>query len=190
MAELILGLVVFFAGHSVSIFAEPWRDRMAARLGVWVWQGLYAVVALIGLLLIVAGYGTVHHDAALLYTPPFWVRQLTLLLMLPVFPLLIATYLPGRIRTAARHPMLLAVMLWALAHLVSNTTLPDLLLFGGFLLWAAVDRVSMNRRVQRPLHEVPPSRYNDGIAVVGGLLLYIAFLLGVHHWLIGVSPIP
>ncbi len=83
-----------------------------------------------------------------------------------------------------------AVLVLALVMLLEMGTMWQRLGPIAFLLWAAVDRVSMNRRVQRPLHEVPPSRYNDGIAVVGGLLLYIAFLLGVHHWLIGVSPIP
>ena len=82
----------------------------------------------------------------MLYTPPTALRHVALLLMLPVFPLLVAAYVPGRIKTMAKHPMLLATKLWALAHLLANGTLADVLLFGGFLVWAVADRISVKRR--------------------------------------------
>ena len=112
--------------------------------------------------------------------------------MLPVFPLLFAAYLPGRIRSAAKHPMLLAVKLWATAHLLANGTLADVLLFGGFLAWAVADRISVKRRPAVEAHEVPaapPRPANDAIAVVGGLAVYAVFVFWAHRWLIGVSPL-
>jgi uncharacterized membrane protein len=108
-----------------------------------------------------------------------------MVLLVPVFPLLLATYLPGRIQAAARHPMLAATQLWAFAHLLANGTLADVLMFGTFLVWAVLDRISMTHRRQRPLPSLPPSRANDLVAVVGGLALYAAFVLWVHGWLIG-----
>jgi uncharacterized membrane protein len=66
----------------------------------------------------------------MLYTPPTWLRHVAFLLMLPVFPLLFAANLPGRIRTATKHPMLAAVKFWALAHLLANGRLADVRLFG------------------------------------------------------------
>jgi uncharacterized membrane protein len=107
----------------------------------------------------------------------------------PVFPMLLATYLPGRIQSTLKHPMLAAVKLWAVAHLIANGTLPDIVLFGSLLVWAVADRISLKHRVQGPIPSAPPSSANDAIAVIGGLLLYVAFILGVHQWLIGVSPI-
>jgi uncharacterized membrane protein len=112
--------------------------------------------------------------------------------MLPVFVLLLAPYLPGRIKAMAKHPMLLAVKLWALAHLLANGTLADVLLFGGFLAWAVVDRISVKRREKagllRQAPALPASGANDAIALIGGLALYVVFVLWAHAWLIGVRP--
>lgn len=189
MSILVIGLVIFFAVHSVSIVNDAWRNRVAAKMGQWTWKGLYAVVAIVGLVLIVWGYGLARQAPVVLYVPPAGLRHLSMLLLVPVFPLLFAAYMPGRIQTVTRHPMLLAVQLWAIAHLLVNGTLADVLLFGAFLVWAVVDRISMSGRSQRPLPGAPRSRANDIIAVVAGLALYVAFIFGLHTWLIGVSPL-
>jgi uncharacterized membrane protein len=151
---------------------------------------LYSIISIVGFVLLMWGYGIARRDPVMLYTPGLWTRHLTWLLMLPVFPLLLAAYLPGRIRTALKHPMLIAVMLWAAAHMISNGTLADLLLFGGFLLWAALDRVSYRYRAVRPIHMAPPSRLNDAIAVVAGVMLYFTFANWIHLQWIGVSALP
>src|SRR5258708_33668392 len=99
--------------------------------------------------------------------------------MLPVFPLTLAAYLPGRIKTAAKHPMLAAVKFWAFSHLLANGLLADVLLFGGFLAWAVVDRISLKRRTQT-IRAAPPGRYNDLMAVLVGLALYARFIDWAH----------
>ena len=189
MTLLVLGLILFLGTHSLSIFNDPWRNRMHARLGENAWKGAYTVVSLIGLVLIVYGYGQARLDPVVIYNPPFWLRHVAMLLLVPVFPLLLATYLPGRIKSAARHPTLVATKLWALAHLLANGTLADVLLFGGFLAWAVADRISLKRRQPRALHTAPAGKANDLIAIVGGLALYGAFVMFLHTWLIGISPI-
>jgi len=189
MAILILGLVLFLGVHSISIVAEPWRDRMAARLGESPWKGLYSIVALVGLVLIVWGYGLARQEPMVLYVPPEWLRHVALVVLIPAFPLLLAAYLPGRIKDVTKHPMLAAVKLWALAHLLANGMLADVLLFGAVLAWAVADRISLKHRRQRPIPTAPASRANDGIAVAGGLVLYVAFVMGLHQWLFGVAPV-
>ena len=189
MGTLLLGLIIFFVVHSISIISESWRDRMVAKIGELPWKGLYAVLSIIGFVLIIQGYGIARVDAVVLYSPPAWLSHLAMLLLLPVFPLLLAAYLPGRIKAATKHPMLVATKLWALAHLLVNGMLADVLLFGAFLAWAVVDRISMKKRTPRPLPGAPPSKANDIIAIVGGLILHVAFILWLHGWLIGVSPI-
>jgi uncharacterized membrane protein len=188
MAWLIVGLVLFLGMHSVSIVAPAWRDAQVARFGERPWKGLYAVVSIVGFAMLVTGFGVMRHAPVVLYVPPAWGRHVTALLMLPVFPLFLATYLPGRIKTAAKHPTLVSVKLWAVAHLIANGTLGDVLLFGGFLAWAVADRISMKRRVQRPLPGAPAGRANDLIAIVVGLVLYGFFVAWAHQWLFGVSP--
>jgi uncharacterized membrane protein len=189
MTLLIIGLVLFLGIHSVSIVAPAWRDAQVAGRGEAAWKGPYSVASAVGLGLLIFGYGLARQSPVVLYTPPAALRHIALLLMLPVFPLLLAAYLPGRIKTAAKHPMLLAVKFWALAHLLANGNLADVLLFGGFLAWAVADRISVKRRPARPVPGAPARPANDLIAVVGGLALYAATLLAVHRWLIGVSPI-
>jgi uncharacterized membrane protein len=190
MTGLIVGLVLFLGVHSVAIVAPYGRDALAARLGERAWKGLYSVVSIAGFLILIWGYGQARSEPVVLYSPPLWTRWVSAILMLPVFPLLLAPYFPGRIKQTLKHPMLVAVKMWALAHLIANGTLADVLLFGSFLAWAVADRISFKRRVQRPLQTLPASSYNDAIAVVVGLLLYFAFLHYLHMRLIGVSPLP
>lgn len=189
MTILLAGLILFLGVHSISIVKEPLRDRAAVRLGEQTWQGLYGVVAIVGFALIVWGYGLARQDPFVVYAPPLWLRHVSLLLLLPVFPLLLAAYLPGRIKQAVGHPMLAATKIWAFAHLLANGMLHDLVLFGAFLVWAIADRVSLKRRQPRPVPGAPPSRFNDVIAVVVGLGLYAWFLFQGHAWLFGVSPL-
>lgn len=189
MSLLILGLIVFFAVHSIAIVSPAGRDRLAQRLGEGPYKGLFSLVSLGGLVLVIYGYGLARMDPVLIYTPPMWLRHLAMLLLVPVFPLLLATYLPGRIRTAVRHPMLIAVKLWALAHLLANGTLADVLLFGSFLGWAVADRISLKSRPTRTHPTLPGSALNDAIAIIGGLALYVVFVLWLHRWLIGVAPV-
>lgn len=190
MLWLIVGLILFLGVHSIAIIDAQWRDRMVMRLGPVVWKAAYGLVALLGLVLIVIGYDEARSSGAImLYQTPLWMRHITLLLMLPVFVLLLATYLPGRIQRATKHPMLLAVKIWACAHLLANGTLADLLLFGGFLAWAVADRISLKRREPIAVPGAPSGRFNDGIALGGGLALYLLFLFWLHQALFGVAPL-
>jgi len=191
MLVLVVGLVIFLGVHSVSIVAPGWRTATVARLGERPWKGLYSLASGVGLALVIVGYGMARRDPVVLYTPPAALRHLALLVMLPVFPLLFAAYLPGRIRAAVKHPFLLAVKLWAFAHLLANGMLADVLLFGAFLAWAVADRISVKRRSADEAHEVPaapPGAANDAIALIGGLAVYAVFIVWAHRWIIGVSP--
>lgn len=191
MALLIVGLLLFLGVHSVAMVSPAPRSRTIERWGEGAWKGTYALVSLIGFVLICYGFASARQTAVILYSPPAWLRDAALIVMLPVFPLLIAAYLPGRIKTAAKHPMLAAVKLWAFAHLLANGSSADLLLFGGFLVWAVADRVSMKRRsAPQVLRTAPAGRWNDLTAVVLGLALYGLLIGWAHLRLFGVSPLP
>jgi uncharacterized membrane protein len=187
MTSLVLGLLLFIGIHSIAIVAPGWRDSVAARLGN-AWRGIYSLVSIAGFVLIIRGYGIARQDPLLLYATPAWTRHVTALLMLPVFPLFLAAYFPGRIKSALGHPMLLSVMFWSAAHLITTGTLAKVVLFGSFLVWAVTDRMSFGWRVQRPIATAPPTKVNDAIVVVAGLALYVAFALWLHARWIGVQP--
>lgn len=196
MTWLLVGLLLFLGIHSVSIVAPEARNAWVRQIGEGPWKGLYSLVSALGFALIIWGYGVARETPVVLYQLPGGFRHLAALLMLPVFVLLLAAYLPGRIRAAAKHPMLLAVKLWALAHLLAQSvtggTLADVALFGGFLIWAIADRISVKRRAAagllRTLPLSEPRLGNDAIALVGGLAVYALFAFWLHALLFGVRP--
>lgn len=192
MATLILGLLLFLGAHALRIVAPRWREAQLARRGEMGWKGLISIVAAVGLGLIVWGYGQARiASPADLWPVPLWTRHLAVLLVWPAFVLLTAAYVPGtRIKAAVKHPMLLGVKVWALAHLLANARLADLLLFGSFLVWAVLD-YRANRRADRAAAAVPPagSAARDGLALLVGSLAWVLFAFWAHAWLIGVAPL-
>lgn len=186
MHLMIIGLALFIGAHGLPIMPSR-RDALIAKIGPNAYKGLFSLVALVGLVLIVWGYGISREDdLTLLYDPPYFLRHVAMLLMLPVFILLASAFVHGRITTIVRHPMVLAIKLWAFAHLLANGELSSVILFGAFLIWAIFARISLARRERQGRVTVQggPIR-NDVIAVVAGLVLYIAFIMKVHMWLIG-----
>jgi uncharacterized membrane protein len=181
--------VVFLGAHSVAILAPGLRELLIARLGERPWKGLFTLVAVAGFVLLVEGFASARASPVVLYHPPAAARYVAVVLMVPVFPLLLAAYLPGRIRSTVKNPMLAATEAWAFSHLLANGTLADVLLFGGFLAWAVADRISLKRRAPRAIATAPAGRFNDAIAVVVGLALYALFIADLHQRLIGVAPV-
>lgn len=187
MMMLIIGCVIFFGVHSIQIVKPAARSRYVARWGEQNWKLIYSALAGVGLILIIVGYGAARPTAGLLYVPPGWGRSLTGILMLPVFPLLFATYLPGRIQRMIRHPMLSAIVLWAIAHLLSNGGKADVILFGAFLVWSVADLLSYLYRPVRDIPRLPASRWNDLISIVAGLAVYALFVVAAHRWVTGIA---
>ncbi|MCB8837774.1 NnrU family protein [Aurantimonas sp. VKM B-3413] len=188
MLVLIAGLVLFLSVHSVRIFVESGRNRVIAKLGEQRFKGVYSVISLIGLVLLVYGYGLARESAVAVYDPPAGLRHVALILVPIAFVLVAAAYTPpGHIKAAVRHPMVLGVALWAFAHLLANGTDADLVLFGAFFVWAVLDYLSA---IRRGAAAGPASVRGDILAVVAGLLLAAIFLGGLHGWLFGVSPLP
>lgn len=191
MVILVLGLLIFLGSHSVRIFAPDWRRAQVARIGEGPWKGLYSVVSLVGLVLIVWGYGLARQDPVVLWDPPVWTRHIALTLNLVAFILFAIYLLPsGGMKARIGHPMLLSIKVWAFAHLLSNGTLADLLLFGSFLVWAIVDFVANRRRdrANGTVRTAGPVR-NDILAVLVGVAIWAALLWRLHEWIIGVSPL-
>ncbi len=190
MSVLILGLVLFLGMHSARIVAEGPRAAFIARHGAGAWKGLYTVVALAGFALIIWGYGQARLQPVVLWDSPLWTRHLAGLLMLVALVLLGASQVPGNgIKARLHHPQVLAVKTWALAHLLANNTLADLLLFGGFLVWAVLDFRSARQRDRAAGTVYPPGTAARTVAAVAlGLALWAVFAFGAHQWLFGVKP--
>jgi len=190
MSLLILGLAIFLGLHSLRIVADGWRSRTRERLGEAAWKGLYSVLSLAGFALIVWGFGAARLQPVVLWGTPVWTRHLAALLTLPAFVMLVAAYVPGNsIKARLGHPMVLGVKTWALAHLIANHTLADLLLFGSFLVWAMLDFRSLRRRDRAAATVYPPGRAGPtAVTVAVGVAAWAAFAFWAHAVLIGVRP--
>ena len=192
MSYLVLGLVLFLGVHSVRIVADGWRTQMRARLGEGAWKGLYSVASVVGLVLVVWGYGLARQQPVVLWNPPVGMRHAASLLTLIAFVLLAAAYVPHNVfKARLHHPMVLSVKVWALAHLISNGNLADVVLFGGFLLWAVLDFRAARQR-DRALGTVyaPGATGPTVLAVVVGAAAWAAFAFWLHAAGIGVAPFP
>ncbi|ART46735.1 NnrU family protein [Acidovorax carolinensis] len=191
MLYLVLGLVLFLGVHSVRIVADGWRTQTMARLGAGAWKGLYSLASAAGLVLIVWGYGLARQQPVVLWLPPVGMRHAAALLTLITFILLVAAYVPrNAIKARLHHPMVLGVKVWALAHLISNGNLADVVLFGAFLLWAVLDF-----RAARQRDRAQATVYASGTAagtvatLVVGAVAWAAFAFWAHAMLIGVAPL-
>lgn len=189
MLYLILGLVIFFGAHLFTTFRsrEPGRD-IKTKLGYGPYMGLYSLVSLAGFVLICWGF-VATRDAGILYVAPGWGRHVNLALMLPALILLVASQLPtGAIKKTVKHPMLVAVKLWAFGHLLANGEINSVILFGSFLAYAVIDRIAVKKRGDNgPGPDAKTAVTSDIGAVVVGLGLYVAILLWLHPILFGVA---
>ena len=187
MFALILGIVVFLGAHSAKAFPGL-RDGLISSLGEVGYKVLHSVVSLAGFVLLVWGFGQ-YRSAGLIpvWTPPEGMRHLTMTLMWFAFVSLASMNpAPGRIRGWLRHPMLVAIKIWALAHLLANGDLGGMVLFGSFLAWAVFDRILAKRRGDLGAARLAAFSRADAVALVVGTLAYVAMLL-LHPWLIGVQ---
>ncbi len=188
MLMLVAGLVLFLGVHCIPMFPAR-REALREKLGSMGYRGVFALVSAVGFALIIYGYGKAWEEGPVfVYEPPFWLRHVTMLFMVPVFIFLAAAYVPCRIKKALKHPMLVAIKLWAFSHLLANGDLASVLLFGSFLVWAILDRISVKRRTttNSAVTVAEPGRYSDIIVILVGLALYGLFVWKLHMLLIGV----
>jgi uncharacterized membrane protein len=186
---LILGIVLFLGTHSIATLRET-RAGLIEKYGFGPYKIAYSALSLIGFVLIVKGFGVYRADAWVqVWNPPFWMAHITKLLMWFAFISLAAMNpKPGRIRGWLRHPMLVGIKIWALAHLLANGDLGGMLVFGSFLAWAVYDRISLKRRGDAGAPRIDHFTRADAMAVGIGTLVYGVMMMA-HGYLIGVSAI-
>jgi uncharacterized membrane protein len=189
MLILFIGIVVFLGVHSLTIFRET-RTRLIERFGPGPFKGLYSMVAIAGFALIVWGFSRYRAEGLItLWSPPAWTWHLTISLMWFAFVALACMNpAPGKIRGWLRHPMLVAIKIWALAHLLANGDAGGMLLFGSFLAWAVYDRIAVKKRGDMGAMRIESFTRADWTALGVGTLAYVAMIF-LHPILIGVPVI-
>lgn len=190
MTLLLLGLIVFLGVHSTRMCAPAWREAQIARLGMLPWKAVYAIVSLLGFVLIVHAYGQTRLDPVVLWQPPVWTKHVAGLLMLVSFICIAAAYVPGNaLKAKVGHPMLAGVKTWGFAHLLTNGNLADVVLFGSFMVWAILEFRTFRRRDKAAGTTYPRISVGRDLLVlflgVAGTAVFAGFL---HLQLIGVRP--
>ncbi len=198
MAWLFLGLVLFVGAHSVRIFADDWRSRTIEAWGEKAFKGLYAVLSLVGFYALIVGYAEVRMQPIVIWQPPIATRHISVLLMLFASILMVAAYIPGNhLKLRMGHPMVLSVKVWALAHLLSNGNLADLVLFGTFLVWSVLnfksararDRIKAAAQTMDEALQAPKAKLSATLmTLVGGALLWAGITFYLHALVVGISP--
>ncbi|MBM7049878.1 MULTISPECIES: NnrU family protein [Rhizobium] len=191
MALLILGIVLFLGIHLIRVVAPGLRTSMIASLGESGWKIAYSVASLVTLAVLIYGFGQAR-DMTPIWSPPFWMSHITILLMLFAMICLVASLLPaGHIAVRTKHPMVLSVKIWALAHLLSNGDGAAILLFAAFLAWGVILRISLKRRQRAGEITLRPfvSAKYDLYAIIIGVVVWALIIWKLHAWIIGVSPL-
>jgi len=182
----ILGLVVFLGAH-VFVSMRNERAALISRIGRGPYLGLFTLVSIVGLVLIGFGFARYHAEGLIpVWHPPAWTRQIVVAAMWPASIAVVAAYIPGDIKRVLKHPMLVGVKIWAVAHLCANGDLGGMILFGAVLAWAVYDRITLKRRSDPGAPPIPlGGRRNDIIAIVVGTILYLALGFVFHPIVIG-----
>ena len=200
MTWLILGLVLFLGAHSTRIFADGWRTKTMEAWGEKPFKGVIALASLLGLYGLIVGYAQVRMEPVVIWQPPIATRHISLLLMLFASILLVAAYVPANhFKVRLGHPMVMSVKVWALAHLLANGNLADLVLFGTFLAWSVMNFKSARARdraitesqalvLDESLQTTIPKTSATLIAVAVGAGLWALITFVLHAKVVGVSP--
>ena len=201
MTWLILGLVLFLGAHSIRILADPWRTRTMAAWGEKPFKGVIAALSLLGFYGLIVGYAEVRLQPVVIWQSPIATRHISVLLMLIASILLVAAHIPANhFKARLGHPMVLSVKVWALAHLLSNGNLADLILFGAFLAWSVMnfksararDRMQAETQAQVSDESAQPAlpKTSATLITVGvGVVLWGLITFVLHARVVGVSPL-
>jgi uncharacterized membrane protein len=217
--EFALAYVVFFLSHSLPV-RPPLRPWLQARLGASGFTIAYSALSFAVLAWLIWAAGSAPHVALWDWAP--WQAHVPLVVMGPVCLILALSIgqpnpfsfggsrndqfdpaRPGIVRLS-RHPLLLALALWAAAHVVPNGDLAHVILFGTFAAFALLGGRLFDRRKRRemgpewqrmrdrvldgPFLCLPVSWQRLATRMAIGIGLYVA-LLWLHPWLFGVDPL-
>jgi len=179
MIKLICGLIIFLGIHSVSIFANNWRNAQVKNWGAITWKLIYSVISIAGLALITIGYLETRTQPITIWSPPPWAWLITVYFSLVSMVLVAAAYIPNNaFKAKLKDPMLVGVIVWAICHLTTIGSLGGILLFGSVLIWGILDLLSCRKRRSEsdtPDSQNKPTNMMTFATVVVGFVTWMPF---------------
>jgi len=187
MELLVLGLALWWIAHLQKSAGAPLRQKLIGALGDNAFRGVISLLLVISLVLIVVGWRFTTPVAV--YDAPSWGSAVATPLVLLALYLFVASSTASNVKRLLRHPQLMGLAVWALAHLLSNGDNRSLVLFGGLGLWALVEMPLINRR-DGPREQPEPVPLAADLKLVAIALVAFVVLYLVHPYLFGSSPSP
>jgi len=187
MGLLITGIIIFTLAHLALPLAPGLKTGVSNTLGEKAWKGMFAAVVAVGLLTIIFGWRSTPVEYA--YVAPHGLRHVTMLLMLIAFILFGAAKGVTSIQRLVRHPMLTAVLVWAVAHLLSNGETRSLALFGGLGIWAVLQMMSLNKRDGEWVKPEPAPMIRTLKNIIISIVVFLVVFM-LHKYFTGVSLMP
>ncbi|MCX7567230.1 NnrU family protein [Sulfitobacter sp. F26169L] len=182
MTLLIAGLILWIAAHYFKRLMPAQRAAMGDK-----GKGLVALVLVVSLILMIIGYRGA--DFIPVWTPPTFLNGINNLAMLVAFWIYGSSAAKGAKAWPAyktRHPQLLAVKIWAAAHLLVNGDLASIILFGGMLAWAVGSVILINRAA--PDWTAPPHAGRKTYIRLAVITLVAFSITAGIHIALGVNP--
>ena len=187
MILLIAGVVVWTGTHWFPALGASQRARLIERIGEGPYKGLFTLAIVSAIALIVLGWRSTEFIHV--YAPPSWGAWVTEGMMLIALWLFIGvgSPRPSNAKRLVRHPQLMGVLTWSVAHLLANGDGRSVALFAGLGCWAVSMIALLNRRDgpwTKP-ERVPARRdlLPIGLALVAFVVLFFA-----HPHFAGVPP--
>lgn len=185
MPMLIAGVIVWSIAHLFKAISPGYRAAIEEKLGENLYRGLFSLVIVGSLVLIVIGWKSAVPQAV--YAAPMAGGPFISALMLLGLILFFSYQFPGNIRRHVRHPQMTGTLLWGVAHLLTNGDGRSVVLFGGFVVWALLEIMLINRRDGQFQKPAAAGIRFDIIPVAIGSVVFAA-LFYFHSTLFGVAP--
>ena len=185
MTLLILGLVLWWITHLFPMLAPAQRNALAGNM-MGVYKAVFAILSVLAILLMIVGYRDAPYEGV--YVPPVWGMHVNNLVMVFAVGLFGASHSKGNVKRYVRHPMLLSVFLWGVAHLMVNGDVASLILFGGMAVWSLAAIWATNRR-DGAWAKPAPAPFKKDLILIGITIVAYVVIVMIHTWL-GYRPVP
>ncbi|MCF6193784.1 MAG: NnrU family protein [Kangiellaceae bacterium] len=183
MILLLIGLALWSGAHFVPSLAISFREQLITKHGDAKYKMIFTVLVISSIVAIVFGWRSIN--PVHIYVLPEWSRAITILLVLITFILFSAAHATTNIKRVIRHPQLTGLVVWSIAHLISNGDNRSLVLFGSLGVWAIIEMVLISKREGEWIKPESASIKSEILMSLKGLVIFAVFLF-VHPYISGV----
>ncbi len=188
MTLLITGLLLWSVVH-LSLSITPNIKKCAIeKIGLGPYKGIFALLIFSSLALIIFGWRTAEPVFLYDIASSHAIRGILMLLAIIGLLVFFSAKYPNRLKPIIRHPQLIGLKIWALAHLLLNGDTRSIWLFGVLLTWAVLEVIFINKRDGKKPLIIQSSIKTELIGLIISLIV-IGVIICFHQYIAGVAII-